>query len=517
LKLPFYSLRTAILAQLIFLIVAAMILVDVVIVKFSERDLIQSKIQTGRTVVRAVEQSLAYLPIHSKGILAEVDISPKFGRDVAQLLKSGGFTDAVIINRRGAAIFRREISSGRRDAGIPPAREAMNLGEWSTELSGTTWGVIWLSSERLRISAPLTAGGRTIGGITIAASLMPLYQDLRKTQKIILLYILLDAIILAIVGIYLLSRIVVRPIHKLLRLTAEYKEGDLVPALAQASRDEIGELTRSLNVMLGRLQDNKKELKEHITSLEKANEELGHAQDEIIRSEKLASVGRLAAGIAHEIGNPIGIVLGYLELLKRDDVKEEERVDFFSRIEKEVSRINMIIRQLLDFSRPSTGEPETTHVHEILRRTVEILKPQPMMEDIEVLCRFEGTEDVLYADPQQLQQVFLNIIMNAGDAHASDTRDPGGKEKKNIRIETRDGDGNIVLRFRDNGPGIAAEELAQIFDPFYTTKDPGQGTGLGLSVSYRIVESLGGTMYAESTVGEGTTIILRLPLYRGGE
>lgn len=361
---------------------------------------------------------------------------------------------------------------------------------------------------------PSRRGGRTIGGITIATSLKPLYQDLRKTQKIILLYILLDTIILAIVGIYLLSRVVVRPIHKLLRLTAEYKEGDLVPALAQSSRDEIGELTRSLNVMLGRLQDNKKELKEYISSLEEANEELGQAQDEIIRSEKLASVGRLAAGVAHEIGNPIGIVLGYLELLKRGDTGDEERVDFLIRIEKEISRINIIIRHLLDFSRPSSGKPEKTHAHEIIKRTVEILKPQPMMEDIEILFQFDATEDTLYADPQQLQQVFLNIIMNAGDAHAAATREEGTVEEKNIRIQTEDGDGNIVLRFEDNGPGIAPEELDRIFDPFYTTKDPGQGTGLGLSVSYRIVESLGGTMSAESNPGAGTALILRLPLHR---
>ncbi|MBW1941686.1 MAG: HAMP domain-containing protein [Deltaproteobacteria bacterium] len=516
-KLPFYSLRTAILAQLIFLIVAAMILVDVVMVKFSEKDFVQSKIQTGRTVIRAVEQHLGYLPILSKGVLTEVDIGTKFSRDVAQLLATGGFTEAVIINQRGVPVFRRKSSFGDRHGGIPPAREAMNLGDWSTELSGATWGVIWISSERLRISAPLVAGGRTLGGISISTSLQPLYQDLRKTQKIILLYILLDTIILAIVGIYLLSRIVVRPIHKLLRLTADYKEGDLIPTPAQSSRDEIGELTRSLNVMLGRLQENKKELKGHITSLEKANQELGQAQDELIRSEKLASVGRLAAGIAHEIGNPIGIVLGYLELLQRDDIGEEERADFLNRIEKEITRINVIIRQLLDFSRPSTGKPEQTHVHEILRRTVEILKPQPMMEDIQVLFQLEATTDAIHADPQQLQQVFLNIIMNAGDAHAEDAQGQAVMKKRSIRIETMESDDTIVLRFVDNGPGIPSEELIHIFDPFYTTKDPGRGTGLGLSVSYRLVEALGGTLQAESVIGEGTTFIIRLPLHRDGE
>lgn len=120
--------RTAILAQLIFLIVAAMILVDVVMVKFSVRDFIQSKTQTGRTVVRAVEQNLGHLPIQSKGVLTDVDLSAKFSRDVAQLLNTGGYTEAVIVNRRGAPIFRKVSASGDRDAGISPAREAMNLG-----------------------------------------------------------------------------------------------------------------------------------------------------------------------------------------------------------------------------------------------------------------------------------------------------------------------------------------------------------------------------------------------------
>ena len=201
-------------------------------------------------------------------------------------------------------------------------------------------------------------------------------------------------------------------------------------------------------------------------------------------------------------------------MLHRDDIKEEERADFLNRIEVEITRINVIIRQLLDFSRPATGRPEPAPVHDIIRRTVDILKPQPMMEDIQVRFHLNAAHDRVYADPQQLQQVFLNIIMNAADAHAGEPRGEGTREEKTIQVETGDRGNRIEMRFADNGPGIAPGELEHIFDPFYTTKDPGQGTGLGLSVSYQIVDTLGGALRAESTLGKGTTIIIDLPLFR---
>jgi phosphoglycerate-specific signal transduction histidine kinase len=199
-------------------------------------------------------------------------------------------------------------------------------------------GVVWLAKSDLTISAPLLREGRTIGGITIMGSLEPIYHNLRSSQGLILLYILLDSLILVMVGMVLLARIVVNPIHKLLKMTEEYKGGEMIPTLGEASRNEIGELSQALSIMLRRLDENKNELQAHIASLEKANKELQQAQDEIIKSEKLASVGRLSAGIAHEIGNPIGIVLGYLDLLKSSDIREDERTDYLNRIESEVAR-----------------------------------------------------------------------------------------------------------------------------------------------------------------------------------
>jgi two-component system, NtrC family, sensor kinase len=325
--------------------------------------------------------------------------------------------------------------------------------------------------------------------MNLSCSLVPVYETLRNSQKVILLYIFLDTLVLVMVGLVLLSRIVVKPIHQLLRLTAGYKEGDEVPAVEGGSTNEIGELSRSLHNMLRRLDENKKELRDHIASLEKANEELRHAQDEIIRSEKLASVGRLAAGIAHEIGNPIGIILGYLDLLRSRGHWGGGERDFLARIESEITRVNQIIKDLLDFSRPSSGELVRTHVHEALQNTVSILAPQPMMESIQSRIELTAPDDVVLADPNRLQQVFLNILLNSADALADEEK--RGKEKT-LTIRSENSGEHIRIAFIDSGPGIAQNELAHIFDPFFTTKEPGRGTGLGLSVCYRIVESLGG-------------------------
>jgi signal transduction histidine kinase len=216
--------------------------------------------------------------------------------------------------------------------------------------------------------------------------------------------------------------------------------------------------------------------------------------------------------VAHEIGNPIGVVLGYLDLLKSNDLTESEMGDSLSRIESEITRINEIIRRLLDFSRPASGEPRSTSVHELLRETLQMVKPHAMMAHVEVVEAFDAPMDLIWADPNQIKQVFLNVIMNAADA-MSETHGSESHEVRNtLTVSTSNPNGFIELRFADTGPGIPPEELDRVFDPFYTTKDPGRGTGLGLSVSYKIIDEAGGTILVESEIGKGTNFFVRIPL-----
>jgi signal transduction histidine kinase len=250
-----------------------------------------------------------------------------------------------------------------------------------------------------------------------------------------------------------------------------------------------------------------------------ANKELAAAHKDIIRAEKLTSLGRMSSGIAHEIGNPIGIVIGYLELLRQNGITYDERNEFIGRAEKEVNRINTIIRQLLDFSKSSGTGVNALSVHEIITDTANVLNVQPMMKKITINRFLDAEKDTVMADPDQLRQVFLNLILNACDAIASDGRSEDGKIDITTGIEdvsdaeTGKTRPNLKITIVDNGPGISREHIDNIFDPFYTTKKAGEGTGLGLWVSLLMIDGIGGTIRATSEENRGTAITIHLPIH----
>ena len=506
-RFPNYSLKTAVVAHLSFLIVAAMLLTNVVMIKFAEKELIKARMQSGRLFLHTFAQWVEHeITGRHNNSLTDMETAPFFKKDIIRGLHLSGFSGATIFNKDGIRVFgtgpRRKVD---REV-LSISREAMETRAYTVRFSGTTWGVIWLAPEMVHMSVPIFCNGHLTGAATVSSNLTPIYVTLRSSEKLVLIYIFLNTVILVLFGIFLLSRTVVRPIHKLLRITEEFKDGEPFPHFVESSRNEIGRLFRSLNMMLRRLDENKKELKANVSSLEKANQDIKMAQDEIIRSEKLASLGRLATGVAHEIGNPTGIVLGYLELLRTGHLNDEEKRDFLERIESEITRISMIIRQLLDFSRPGSGEYKETSIHGLITETLTMLEPQSMMVDIKVHPVFKADRDIVFTDPNQLKQVLLNIIMNAGDAMLENTT------AKRLTITTANREDSIEMRFADTGPGIQQDELDHIFDPFYTTKEPGKGTGLGLSICYRILEGLGGSIRAKSDPEQGAEMIIEIPV-----
>lgn len=486
-----------------------MLLVNVAMLNLSQRDLIQSKADTGRMLINALSLNIGHLNESAGMPLSAVFQERETEKEIKDLLSKGGYSELVLLDNSGNTSFSTSSDEDNKIM-VNLARISMQAQDISVNYMGSGWGVFWLSKKDINISGPLIYRGRLLGGISIRGSLDPIYKSLRESEGVVLFYVILDTIILAFVGVYLLSRIVVNPIRRLVGMTDTYRDEDVLKTVFEDSGNEIGQLSRSLSIMLQRLDQNKKELHMHISSLEKANMELKQAQNEIIRAEKLASVGRLAAGIAHEIGNPLGIILGYLELIRKGDIADEEKRDFLNRVESEITRINVIIRQLLDFSRPSTGNKEENHIHDIISDTINMLSPHPLMEGIEVQLDFKAETDMVFSDVGQLQQVFLNIIMNAADVLKD--RVHTDNECPRIVIATQNKDDAIVIRFSDNGPGIQEGMIQHIFDPFYTTKEPGKGTGLGLSVSYMIIEAQGGTIRAESPEGRGTSIIIDLPI-----
>jgi C4-dicarboxylate-specific signal transduction histidine kinase len=346
-------------------------------------------------------------------------------------------------------------------------------------------------------------------------SLDDIYGQIGRSQHILLIYALINTAVLTMLGIYRLNNITVKPIQRLVKRAETYRDLDDNVFLLEKEDNEFSQLSKSLNRMLMHLSQDKDKLQDSVHSLEKANLDLEKAQHDLIRAEKLASVGRLSAGIAHEIGNPIGIIKGYLSLLNDNTIPAEEKADFIARTEHEVERIHSIIQQLLDFARPSGKEQAVISVHGILMDLEEVCRFQPTLACIRIQLRLEARRDDVRANAQQLRQVFLNLVLNAADAVRDSDTEGELAIQTSLQEVANPGDkdqAHLVVRFMDNGHGISDESMTNIFDPFFTTKAPGKGTGLGLSVSFTIIEGLGGSIKAEPNEDGGTCMTIMLPL-----
>ena len=524
-KLSAFSLKTGIFLILVAILLLPMILLDIAMIRVTRTNILKAEIRRGTVLLRAIEQNT--LSNLKKQTRRNIDTAYPFYQDLARLLDETDLSAAIIIDAYGKTLFETRITQeGQKTLSIL-AKQSLQTRENSTLISGSTWGIsLLLKRGDLFLASPIMHEKKVVGAACVQMPLRAMYRTIRESQRIVLFYIILNSLFFAIFGFYLLHRIIIRPINRFVRRAREFKEGETFFLSPDTEQNEFGKLSSALNMMLTRLEEKKADLSASISSLEKANLELGQAREEIIRSEKLASAGRLASGVAHEIGNPIGIVLGYLDLLKGDDLKKEERGDFIDRIEKEIDRIDRTVRNLLDFARPSKGEVRAVSVHQIIVDMLDMLRPQPMMANIKVVLDQQAPKDTVLTDPDKLKQVFLNLLVNAIDAMGANQREDRSRDntlsiRTSVVSETqsdRTGNGSRVqIEFIDNGPGIRAEDLARIFDPFYTTKEPGKGTGLGLSVSLRIVEDMGGDIKAKSEEGKGTTMTIILPLHENSK
>ena len=228
-------------------------------------------------------------------------------------------------------------------------------------------------------------------------------------------------------------------------------------------------------------------------------------EEQIAQADKLASIGQLSAGIAHEINNPLGIILGYTQLLIRNETPETEKYNDLKTIEKHVRSCKSIVEDLLNFARSSKPNEDVIRVDEALDDVLAFIQQHAGLENIEVRKHYDASVPEMRLDEKKIKQVFMNLIMNAKHAVG---------KKGTLRIATGLGpsEGQMFVKIADTGHGIEKKNLARIFDPFFTTKPTGEGTGLGLSVSYGIIKNHGGDILVESEAGQGSTFTIVLPL-----
>jgi C4-dicarboxylate-specific signal transduction histidine kinase len=284
---------------------------------------------------------------------------------------------------------------------------------------------------------------------------------------------------------------------------------------------EIGELAHAFNSMREQLMKTVSELNELTQSLEtkvqQRTEQLKAMNQKLFQSDRLASLGQLAASVAHEINNPIAGVLNLSMLVERilkEDGIPPERVEevrrYLIQISSETTRVGRIVGDLLAFSRRPSPQRLPADLNAIIRRTVSIIDHKLKLANVELELQLDETLPNIKCDNSQIQQVIVNLVMNASEA--THNRDHG---KVTVRTTVNTNRESIRLEVKDNGDGIPKEYLAKIYDPFFTTKGEGKGVGLGLAVVYGIVESHGGEIEVDTKVGEGTIFRVDLPISGG--
>ncbi len=388
-----------------------------------------------------------------------------------------------------------------------------------------------LSRENLGLSGGLNSttpnneNAEIIGNVKIIFSLEIVNKataDARNAAFLISLFVSLFAVIILLFFV----RLIISPIKKMVDATTLISQGNLEQNIDIDRNDEIGKLADSFNKMIESLKLSRSEIETYNRTLEEKiierTVELEDAQAQLIQSEKLGAIGQLAAGVAHELNNPLGGILGYaqftLEKLKKKDEASTTQVDldkytkYLTDIEKQARRCKNIVQNLLRFSRSSkTTEFVDVDVNTVIEDTCTFVEHQLHMNQMTLKINLDNNIPMIQANAGQLQQVFTNLIINA--MHASE-------QDSVIELRTRFSPplgefyGAIELSVIDNGSGIYPENLKKIFEPFYTTKEVGKGTGLGLSVSYGIIKEHGGEIKVDSEPGKGTNFTIIIPLQK---
>ena len=447
-----------------------------------------------RATVRAEREASA----RSLGrvVAAQVDQARQRGNpsELSALLDravgAGGVTALGVYDRQGEAVFR---------VGEPDVAAAL-----PALLTQGTERVRQVPTSRgpaLEVAVPGPSG--TVAAVvrtdTDAAGGTPLFGLLG-------IYTGLFAWALLTFAYIALTRLIVRPLDTITNAARRVAAGARAFEAADTGPAELRGLARSLSEMTAKLRADEQRMRDQIDELERRAQKLRDAQDRLIRTERLASVGRLSAGLAHEIGNPIAALLGLEDLLLQGGLSAEEQHDFLKRIKSETERIHRVLRDLLDFARPAAAAhvpaDKPGDVAEAVADVVALIRPQRSFRHVDLRIETESHLPPVTLGNERLMQVLLNLLLNAGDAVDA---------KGTITLTAQRYRDGVRLTVEDDGPGIDPAIRDRLFEPFVTTKEVGKGTGLGLAVCRGLVESARGTIQLDESYEGGARFVVELP------
>jgi len=470
------------------LIVVTMTLVAVLGAMYQRRTLFDAIVGRGRSIVESMAIPITF-----------VEGQENVGGG------EGGLIERYVaeVMARNQDLMRYVVVTDR--TGVITHSSRSEMVDWSFDraLTPTDMGSEPRADERLDVNdedvlevrSALVDGGEFLGTLAVGFSLEPIERQVRdvagKAALVALVLMLGNSIMTA-----LYVETLIRPILNLNQTMNRAGEGDLTVRAPTRRGDEVAELADVFNRMMAELE----------TARERG--ELQRAQ--LAQTEKMVAVGTLAAGVAHEVNNPLAGVLASIENMRDNPDDEEMRERYLNLIADGLRRIERTVANLLNFSRPREIKLERTSINHNLRHVVELVGYQLRAAGVEVKMDLDDDPAAVEADHFQMEQLFLNLVLNALDAM---------REGGTLYLRTRVRGGKVIAEVRDTGHGIPAEVRERIFDPFYTTREVGEGTGLGLAVSGSIVAAHGGRIELETSVGRGTTfrVIMTAMADDGGE
>jgi two-component system NtrC family sensor kinase len=404
---------------------------------------------------------------------------------------TGGVAALGVYDERGDAIAR--VGEEGATSALPPTARA---GIEHVATVSTTQG------PAIQVIVP-GAGGAV-------AAILHTDDDAGRAAPLVRLvgmYTGLVALGLLVFAYIALTRLIIRPLDALSGAARRVAGGARTLDVPARGPAELVDLGRALLDMTQKLTADEKRMRDQIDELERRTGELRDAQDRLIRSERLASVGRLAAGLAHEIGNPIAALLGLEDLLLQGGLDAEETRDFLVRMRQETERIHRVLHDLLDFARPASAPiaqnaEKPGAVAEAIADVVALVRPQKSFQNIALTVAAPEGLPFVTLGRERTMQVLLNLLLNAADA-------TGPKGRIVLRAERNDG--RVRLSVEDDGPGVDTAIRKRLFEPFATTKEVGKGTGLGLAVCRGLVESVGGSIELDPSHSPGARFVVELP------
>lgn len=433
--------------------------------------------------------------INREGIIVHSTASAEIGHVLDQ---KGAHCN--LCHKADKPLIRPPLLDRSRFFTLPDGKQVMGLAKSVQNDSGCSTAACHIHSELTKV----------LGVVDIIVSLDVLKADLASYRNRIILLTVLLIILLGASLTFFTLHLVNRPVNELLRHTARLANGQLDCELTPTSSDELGELMRAFQLMTNNLREARNDLEEWGRTLEEKveerSEELQRMQMQLVHTEKLASLGELVAGIAHEINNPLSGILIFSSLVAKDKRLDPALKGDIETISSEAQRCAGIVKGLLEFARDYQPEMTACDINQVLIDSLRLVECQSVFQNVTIIRQLGSNLPEIMADQNQLKQVFINIFINAGQAMQELKQ---GELQIVTTLENEPG-GRVVVRISDSGGGVPEEQLCKLFDPFFTTKGTG-GTGLGLSVSYGIIQAHGGTITAKSILEVGTTFIISLP------